>query len=331
MDEDNSLKKTYLKDSAGRMMTKNVPVACLNDLIGDIEKLIVNNAGRFDTINYIYIVGQRKKLKGVISIKELYRQEKKAAVKKVMKKDPITARANTDKERVAYKALHNNIKSVPIVDKNNNFLGVVQNDNIMKTLYEESREDMLQLAGVHSPREDFDDITRMPVAISLRHRFPWLFVGLIGGMLIARIIGVFEATLTENIIIAAFIPLVVYMAGAASMQMAAIMIRDLAINPDFIFIKYIAKQFIVVFFLSGLSSVFFVLLSYLLYNDLRTSLVLGLAMFSAIMSSIITGQVVPYAINKLKFDPANASGPLGTIIQDTLTVLIYFSVITAML
>lgn len=321
----------FEKHSAGRIMTKNIPVVSLKQTVGEVDKLIVKNVSSYDTINYIYVVDARGVLKGVVSIKELFRQNKEVSVGSIMKRDLIISRSHTDQEKAAYKALKNNIKAIPIVDKDGVFLGVMQSDNILNVLYEEIQEDIFHYAGVHNPGVAFDNVLEISVFKSLRHRFPWLFVGLIGGIFIAEIIGSFEKTMEKNIIVAAFIPLMVYMASAVGTQMSTFIIRDLAMNNKFNFLRYFIRQFNVVFLMAILSGLVFFFINLFFYKNFEMGIILSIAIFITILSSLFTGLVVPFILNKLRMDPANASGPLGTIMQDTLTVVIYFSVVSLLL
>ena len=324
--QDNNNQKTYKRETAGHIMTRLVPMADSDSTIGEIEAMIIKKVADFDTINYVYIVGKDHKLKGVISIKEIYRQDKDEPVRKVMAKELISARPRTDQERVVYQALKHNIKALPVVDKMGIFHGVVPSDSILKTLYQETQEDILHLAGVHHSGAVFDNIMKMPLLVSLKHRLPWLLIGLLGGIMIAKIIQFYESTLVSNLIIAAYIPLVIYMASAVGVQMNSLIIRDLAFNPKFNFFKYFIKNFNVVILIGLFSGLVFYAVNCLIINDFIIRLVLSIAMLVAIVSSVFTGLVIPFILDKLKFDPANASGPIGTIIQDMLSVIIYFSV-----
>jgi magnesium transporter len=160
---------------------------------------------------------------------------------------------------------------------------------------------------------------------------PWLAAGMLGGILIAKIIGRFEATLSENLILAAFIPLIVYMSDAVGTQMEAFIIRDLATDPGLNFFRYLFRQISIVLIIGLIISAGLFAVSNFFHGDMEISLVLSISMLAAIMSSVITGLCVPFLFSKLSFDPANASGPLATIIQDTLSVFIYFTVATALL
>ena len=177
----------------------------------------------------------------------------------------------------------------------------------------------------------FDNLTNLSILQSIKHRIPWLIIGLSGGLIAASIVKAFETTLSQNIILVAFIPLIVYMADAVGAQMQAFIIRDLAINRNLNFLKYITKQTGVVFIIGLIMSSALTGITYLIYGNGLISAVLGIALFIATISSMITGLVIPYLLSKIKFDPANASGPIATIIQDIISVLIYFLVATLLL
>ena len=171
-----------------------------------------------------------------------------------------------------------------------------------------------------------DDIFKLPLKKSLEHRLPWLLLGMLGGILAAKIIGSFELVLKKNLILAAFIPLIVYMSDAVGTQLEAFIIRDLTVNPKFKFSRYFFKQGQVLGLLALVISLILYIITYFLYADLKFSLVLSVALFVAVFSSVLTGLLMPYLFSRFRFDPANASGPIATVIQDILSVLIYFLV-----
>lgn len=250
-----------------------------------------------------------------------------------MAKDLIYAYAASDREEIAYLALKNNIKSVPIVDKDNKFIGVVLNDDILKIAYKELQEDISRFIGLEAEigNENLDDIRSMSIYASLKNRLPWLIVGILGGILAAQVIGIFEQTLSNNIILAAFIPLVVYIASAIGTQAGFFIVRDLAINKTINFFAYTFKQFKVIFAMGLIISFLIFGFSFVFYQELYLALVLSLSVFLTVLSAIVTGIFIPYAFSRLKFDPANASGPIATIIQDLLSVLIYLLIAQALL
>jgi len=179
--------------------------------------------------------------------------------------------------------------------------------------------------------EQIDNTMRLRVLTSVRHRLPWLILGLLGGLLAAQIIGAFENTLSKNILLASFIPLVVYISDAVGTQMEAFVIRDIAIHKGIHFVKYFIKQFIIVTIMAVLLALGLYAVTLVMHQSANLSLAITLSMFFAIESSIFTGIILPVFFRRLRLDPANASGPIATIIQDILSVTIYFAVASNLL
>ncbi len=227
----------------------------LEETILEVEKNIFKNIKKLESINYVYVLSKNNSLKGVISIKELFRQKKSKKVSEVMVKELVVAHPYSDQERVSQLSLKHNIKAVPIVDSNNKFKGVVLSDDILDIVYKEAQEDIMHFAGINENSCVIDDVVKLSLKTSLKRRLPWLIVGLVGGLIVAWIIGLFEKTLAENIILTAFIPLVVYMASAVGTQVGFFIVRDLAINQKIDFLKYAWRHFRVIFFISLIVSI----------------------------------------------------------------------------
>jgi magnesium transporter len=147
----------------------------------------------------------------------------------------------------------------------------------------------------------------------------------------AGIVGSFEETISQHLVLAAFIPLIVYMADAVGTQMEAFIIRDLAMHPRLPFRRYVLRQLSIIVLIGVLTSTLLYTGSLLVYRQAMVSLVLGVSLFAAIISSVLTGLIIPYAFGRFRMDPANASGPIATIIQDLLSVFIYFLVASTLL
>jgi magnesium transporter len=168
-----------------------------------------------------------------------------------------------------------------------------------------------------------NDITKNSLFEEYKIRMLWLIVGLVGSLLISTFVHSFEKTLETNLIIAAFIPLIVYVSDAVGTQMESIIIRAIAKEKKFHFGSFFLKQFFVVFLIAVTMGLLSGLSSYLLYRVYKVSIVLCFSVFFSILSSLVTGLAIPYFFWSSHQDPAEASGPVGTIIQDSLSVIIY--------
>jgi magnesium transporter len=172
-------------------------------------------------------------------------------------------------------------------------------------------------------RIDLDDFG---VAHAYAARIPWILIGLFGGLITAKIIGSFEQILSQNIILASFIPLVAYIANAVGTQTQTLYIRDLATRPKFSFLAYSTKQAIISV-LIGLSVwITLVFITTLTWGMSSLGMIVGFSLFLAILVASFFALVIPRVLDQFNIDPANGSGPFATIIQDLLSVVIYLSV-----
>ena len=320
-----NIKTKYRKESAGSLMNANVPVALSSKTIADVEKDIYKKKKTLESINYIYVVDENEILLGAVSIKEIFRQAKNRKISNFVEKKLISVQVDTDEELVANTALKNNIKSVPVVSAEGKFLGVVLSDTILEIAHRQTQEDISKLAGVELP-DNVKDINSLSAIAALKHRLPWLVIGLAGGFVMSKIVGFFELTLAENLILASFMPLIIYMSAAVQTQIGYFIVRDLAFNPKLNFLVYALKQIKVVFLISFIVSLLLFIGSFFMYGQLSIVFAISIAMFLSILSSIGTGVFIPYIFHRLKMDPASASGPIATIMQDMLSVVVYFGV-----
>jgi magnesium transporter len=332
MQQENIQNHRYPKNSAGKRMTTNVPRMLDDELLSDVHDLLHEKAKNYDTVNYVYIVDQEKKLVGVLSIREIFTLDQTLTVGVVGKKHALTfVHPEAHQERAAYLALRHNIKAIPVVDKQKVFLGEISANSILSILQKEMREDSFKKAGISHPSVVHMDIFEIPFLLSLRHRLPWLIIGLGGGIFAAQIVGFFEETLSSNLILAAFIPLIVYISSAAGVQMEAYIIRDLAVVQNIPFRRYFYRHFLLVMAIAAILAMILFGSFGLLYQNWHVSAVLSVSLFISVSSSVLTGLLIPYTFSKLHFDPADASGPIATIIQDIISIVLYLSIATAFL
>jgi len=319
----------YPPESAGRKMIANVPTARPDEIIADIRRKLFEKAKDFETLNYVYVLDQEEKLAGVISLKDVFQKPGESIIKGLMATDVIKVRPHTDQEKVAILALRYNLKSIPVVDRENVFLGVVPSDVILEILHSEDVEDILRFAGIPKSNTFAAKIFQASPSALTKLRLPWLVLGLFGGLLAAQIVNFFEGSLRTNFVLAAFIPLIVYMADAVGTQTETLFIRSLVYRLN---IKsYFLKEIKVSFSIALILGVLLALVSYFWFNLLLIGIILGVSLFFTIVSAFLLGLLVPYFLNKFGKDPAIASGPLGTIIRDLLSLVLYFSIASILL
>ena len=316
--------KKFPNESAGRKMIKAVPIAYSDQRILDIKNMLFEKMKELETINYIYVINKKEELIGVFSVKEIFRSPEQTKVREIMEQDIIKVRPYTDQEKIAISALKNNLKSIPVVDKNNKFLGVIPSDIILDVLYSENVEDFLKLAGINSPLQK---ISKGSSLYLFKIRIPWLVLGLLGGILGAILITLFEAPLKENFILASFIPLILYMSGAVGNQTEILLIRNMALDTKISISKYFFREIKVSFLISLILTSLLFLISIIFFSaPYSIAIILGSSLFISIFVAVSVGVFMPYILNKFGKDPAVGSGPFSTISRDILSLVIYFSI-----
>lgn len=314
-------------ESAGRLMHSNVPMVREDETVGGAVNMLFKNTADFETVNYIYVVNISGELTGVVSIKELFRSPKTELVKKLStSKKLISARTHTDQERVALLALRHNIKAIPVVDKENRLLGVVTSDVILNTLHTESIEDALRMAGAGKLDNPVMDIMHAGAWLHFRKRIPWLLLGLAGGIGAAFIVNIFEGALEKQLVLAAFIPAIVYMADAVGSQTQTIFVRSLALEHALDLKKYLWRELRVSVLLALLLSLVMSVFAVLWADVAVVGLILGMSVLVTVLVASAVAVIMPLALQKMKFDPAIASGPFATIVRDVVSLMIYFSI-----
>lgn len=316
----------YPKESAGEKVTPRVPVCHAKERIKDVRKKIIKNANDIETFNYVYVLDDDKKLKGIFSIKQLFSGKDDLLAEEAMDENFVFAHPYTDQEQVAILAVKNGIKAIPVIKKDGTFLGVVPSDAILNILHQEHTEDILLSAGIHKK----DGLSTASASSLAKIRLPWLIVGLFGGMIAAQIIAYFESTLSEKIILASFIPLILYISNAVAIQTQTLYIRNLATNTfsqRVYFLKELRVSLII-----GLTLSLIVFLIFLTTSQgILIATILSTSILIAITTSIFMAMTITWILSKIKMDPALGSGPFGTIISDITSLLIYFFVASVFL
>lgn len=302
-------------------MVTGVPVAVEMDTIGDVIETIRTSTGDLDTFNYVYVTDAEEKLKGAVSIQVLLTAEPRSQVHEVMTSDLITAQDADDQEEVARSALRHHLKAVPVVGSDGRLRGVVPPHRILQILHQEHEEDILTEAGVDPATVLQDNQT---VWQQVHQRLPWLMLGAVGGVAAALIVQSFESALAEEVLLAAFIPTIVYLADAVGVQVQTIYIRLTANEavPDIV--RYIFREIAISVVVAGVLGALTFALVWTWFETLQLSLIVGLAAAASIVFASVIAVLLPWIFQKVKLDPAVASGPFATIVRDIASIGIYF-------
>ncbi|MDI6806942.1 MAG: magnesium transporter [Candidatus Aenigmarchaeota archaeon] len=319
--------KKFPPNTAGGKMVTVIPRVQVGENIRDVGKMFLKKAKTFDVIDYVYVVDKNDVLQGVISIKEIIgASERNVKVEEVMKRDVIVVHPLTHQERVVYLALSHGIKAIPVVDKERHLLGVVPHDTILQIFNQEVHEDVFKFGGIfHRVGEEFTTI-KSPASLMAKLRLPWLFVGVVGGIIAASIVTVFESVLSTFLTLAAFIPVLVYMSDAVGTQSETLIVRNIALDPKLSIKSYFLRELKVAIFLASICGLAIGAVALAGWRIPLLGIVVGLSMCLSILAAVFISTLLPLLFKKLNLDPAIVTGPFATMLSDIVTLAIYFSV-----
>jgi magnesium transporter len=291
--------------------------------IGHIKEIFSKKAREFETIGYVYVVDNEQKLIGVVSLKQILQEKNETLVKKIMTTKIIHVEENSNQEDAVYLALKHGLRSIPVVDKENHLLGIITRKTILSIFNHETRKDILSLGGVHHKIKEIESLDT-PVTRLVKARLPSLFIGLLGGLVAAAIITNFESFLNEYIVLASFIPVIVYLSDAIGTQSQILVIRMLALEPKFSFQRYLSRELKIGALLGLIFAISLFVAAFLGWGTLDLGIVIGTSIFLSMIFQAFFSTYVSVLLEKFGIDPATASGPIATIISDITTIAMYF-------
>lgn len=322
------IKGLFPPDSAGFNMVSEIPIVHPDAKISDIIKIVLEEINFFATINYIYVVDEKRKLLGVLSIKELLRSPKKEKIKNLMKQKLVSVDPLAKQERVALLALQHNLKSVPVVDSQNRLLGIFTSDQLLDLLNKEISRYLVKISGVRYFDQPLISISTLNI---VRARLPWILFGVVGGVITGLIIGVFKATLESAIVLAIYIPVIMSTGANTLNQSAMIFIRNLVSGNVKGALHYFWKEVKIGLLIGLVCSFLLLIISFFWQGSLLLALVVSISIFATVVFSATIGVLVPIVLYQFKIDPAIGAGPFLTSIKDIVSMLIYFSIATYLL
>jgi magnesium transporter len=234
------------------------------------------------------------------------------------------AHADMDQERAASYAIASALSVVLVVDDAERFIGLVPPHAALSVLRREHVEDLHRLSGVMRETQVARAAIESPPARRARHRLPWLLVGLAGSMVAALVMAQFETLIAEQVAVAFFVPGVVYLADAMGTQTEAIAVRGLSLSHQPIG-RLLASELATGLLIGVALAVIAFVAAYAAMHDLRLALAVAVSLVAAGGIATVLGLALPWAFERFGLDPAYGSGPLGTVAQDVLSLIVYFT------
>ncbi|BDH60902.1 magnesium transporter MgtE [Lysinibacillus sp. PLM2] len=310
----------YEEYTAGAIMTTEYVSILQNSTVRSAMNVLRNEAPNAETIYYVFVVDDQHRLTGVISLRDLIVSSEDTLIKDIMSDRVVYANVTADQEDVAQIFKDYDFLAVPVVDENNELVGIITVDDIIDVIDEEASDDYSKLAGI----SDVDDVNVSPFKAASK-RLPWLIILLFLGMITATLMGQFEATLDKVAILALFIPLISGTSGNSGTQALAVAVRGIATgeidgkNKLKLLFREISTGLItgIICALVVIGIIFF------WKHSLIIGLLVGAAICCSIVVATIAGSFIPLLIHKMGIDPAVASGPFITTLNDITSILIY--------
>ncbi len=318
----------YEEDVAGGLMAKELIKANVNWTVVQCIEEIRRQAENVQKLYSVYVVDDNERLLGRVSLKRIILSTDKTKIADIYTPDLVAVETYMSEEEVAIIMRKYDLEAVPVVNVQGKLLGRITIDDIVDVITELAEEERQLMAGISEDVEEDDSVWMLT-----RARLPWLLIGIIGGIVSAKFMGIFEDDLLKVTAIAFFIPLIQATGGNVGIQSSSIVVQSLA-NPS-AFTDGLFKRLLKVLLVAILNGMVLALLVYgvniLLGGESNLSLVVSLALFCVVLIASFMGTITPLILNRFGFNPALASGPFITTTNDLLGLGIYFYIVHLLL
>lgn len=308
-----------LLGTAQTLASPRVPVARPGEPVDD---LLARMRGQTYDSAAVVAVCEGERLVGLATIERLLASPAGARVGEVMDRQPPTVAPGTDQEHAAWTAVHRDEPGLAVVDGAGRLVGLIAPQRLLGVLLEEHDEDLARIGGYRRSTTAARTASTESVARRLWHRMPWLLLGMAAALGAAGIVGVFEQQLQRELLLVLFLPGVVYIADAVGMQSVTLLVRGLSVGVSIrrVLLREALTGLIAGALLAAVAGPAILLL----WGSPEVAATVAVAVFAASSVACLVAMGLPWLISRLGRDPAYGSGPLGTVVQDLLSIVIYF-------
>jgi magnesium transporter len=315
----------YEEGTAGALMAKELVQVRTDWTVARAIVEMRRQAQEVEHVYTIYVVDKDDKLYGILPLKDLLfsAESTRTLIKHICDTEVVSVQADTDVEEVVNLMKKYDVVVLPVVDAHNHLIGRITFDDVMDVMSEEATEDYQLASGIS---EDVD--ARDRPWVQTRARLPWLLIGLAGGILSSRIIAQYEDQLLIDPKMAFFMPLIAATAGNVGVQASAIVVQGLAsgaLEGVNIFARLWKELRVALLSATVCGTLIF--LANLGFNQSQAlTYTVSIALFTVILTAAMFGTLIPLGMDRLKIDPALATGPFVTTLNDIFGILTYFTI-----
>ncbi|MCK4648353.1 magnesium transporter [bacterium] len=322
----------YDEKTAGGIMTTDFITLSQDLKVKEALEYIRKNVN-IETVHHIYVIDREERLVGVLPLKRLISispEREDIVLKDIMTSNVITTKVNTDQEEIAKLVAQHNLLALPVIDEERRMVGRITVDDVIDVVQQEANEDFYKMAGALWEAGYLDKT----IFTKARMRLPWLLACLLGGVITGGVITFFREAISQVVVLACFIPVIMGMGGNVGIQSSTIIIRGIATGHIDIHVirKFLFKEISVGLILGlicglgiGIAARFWPNAKPLL------GLVVGIAMFIALIVAATFGALFPALFKRLNIDPAVAAGPFITTVIDVAAIAVYLGLATMLL
>jgi len=315
----------YEEKTAGSIMTTEYVAIFKSQTVKEVMHLLKEAAPNAETIYYLFVLDEVKRLVGVLSIRDLIVANDHVIIEDIMSTKVVAVSVAKDQEEIAQMFRDYDFLALPVLDFQNHLLGIITVDDILDVMEEEASEDYSKLAAMtDTDRRDDTAFT------SAKRRLPWLVILLFLGLFTASLIGRFEEALEQVSVLAIFIPLIAGMAGNTGTQALAVAVRGITTGDygNQGKMKLIIREATTGLITGTICGLLITIVIYVWQGNLYLGLLVGVSILASLIVATLAGSLIPMIMYRMNIDPAVASGPFITTINDIISILIYFGMAT---
>jgi magnesium transporter len=320
---------SYPEDSAASVMTTDYASLPSDITVDEAINIVRRQAPDRETIYYIYVVDEYRHLIGIVSLRDLVLAKGSTRIADIMQRDVVAVRAELDQEEVARQMARYDFIAIPVVDHQHRLIGIITFDDLADIVEDEATEDFHLTAAVSPLAHGYHESR---VWTLFRRRAGWLLILVFVNLVSSGVIAAYQETLEAVIALAFFLPLLIDSGGNTGSQAATLIIRALATEEIRLseWLSTVLKELgvgLALGFAMAIASFFLGVFR----GGLEVGLIVGISMLGIVMVTNLIGVLLPFALTRLRIDPAVASSPLITTIADATGLLLYFNVAAAVM